>query len=171
MSKAPRDAVSTEAWARLQELAEGLEPDLRGWFAADPRRVERLTHDAGDLHVDLSKALVHGDVLDALLDLAGEVGLTARRDAMFAGEHINTTEDRAVLHTALRLPSRAHLEVDGQDVVPEVHEVLRRVYEFAEKVRDGSWTGITGERIRTVVNIGIGGSDLGPVMAYEALAA
>jgi glucose-6-phosphate isomerase len=171
VSKAPRDPVTTEAWARLQALADGLAPDLRGWFAADPQRVERLTHDAGDLHVDLSKALVHGDVLDALLDLAGEVGLTARRDAMFAGEHINPTEDRAVLHTALRLPTRAQLEVDGHDVVPDVHEVLSRVYEFAEKVRDGRWTGITGERIRTVVNIGIGGSDLGPVMAYEALAA
>jgi glucose-6-phosphate isomerase len=161
--------VVTEAWARLQELADGLDPDLRGWFAADPQRVERLTHRAGDLHVDLSKALVHGGVLDALLDLAGEVGLTRRRDAMFAGERVNPTEDRAVLHTALRLPARAHLEVDGHDVVPDVHEVLQRVYEFATKVRDGSWTGITGERIRTVVNIGIGGSDLGPVMAYEAL--
>ncbi len=171
MTEAPRDPATTEAWARLQELADGLDPDLRAWFAEDPDRVERLTHDAGDLHVDLSKALVHGDVIDALLDLAGEVGLTARRDAMFAGEHINPTEDRAVLHTALRLPARAHLEVDGHDVVPDVHEVLRRVYEFAEKVRDGSWTGVTGERIRTVVNIGIGGSDLGPVMAYEALAA
>jgi glucose-6-phosphate isomerase len=170
VSAAPRDPLKTEAWARLQELADGLQPDLRAWFSEDPHRVERLTHDAGDLHVDLSKALVHGDVLDALLDLAGEVGFAARRDAMFAGEHINTTEDRAVLHTALRLPARAHLEVDGHDVVPDVHEVLRRVYEFAEKVRDGSWTGITGERIRTVVNIGIGGSDLGPVMAYEALA-
>jgi glucose-6-phosphate isomerase len=167
---APRDPVTTEAWARLQALAEGLEPDLRGWFASDPERVARLTHDAGDLHVDLSKALVHGDVLDALLDLAGEVGLIDRRDAMFAGEHINSTEDRAVLHTALRLPSWASLEVDGHDVVPDVHEVLNRVYEFANKVRDGRWTGITGERMRTVVNIGIGGSDLGPVMAYEALA-
>ncbi|MCW2849625.1 MAG: glucose-6-phosphate isomerase [Marmoricola sp.] len=171
MSTAPRDPVTTEAWARLQELADGLEPDLRGWFAADPDRVARLTHDAGDLHVDLSKSLVHGDVLDALLDLAGEVGLTERRDAMFAGEHINSSEDRAVLHTALRLPARAHLEVDDHDVVPDVHEVLGRVYAFAEKVRDGSWTGVTGERIKTVVNIGIGGSDLGPVMAYEALAA
>jgi glucose-6-phosphate isomerase len=167
---APRDPVTTEAWARLQALAEGLEPDLRSWFASDPDRVARLTHDAGDLHVDLSKALVHGDVLDALLDLAGEVGLIDRRDAMFAGEHINSTEDRAVLHTALRLPSWASLEVDGHDVVPDVHEVLNRVYEFANKVRDGRWTGITDERMRTVVNIGIGGSDLGPVMAYEALA-
>ena len=170
MTDAPRDATTTEAWARLQELADDLEPDLRAWFAEDPQRVEKLTFDAGDLHVDLSKALVHDDVLGALLDLAGEVGLTQRRDAMFAGVHINPTEDRAVLHTALRRPSRDHLEVDGTDIVPEVHDVLRRVYEFATKVRDGSWTGVTGERIATVVNIGIGGSDLGPVMAYEALA-
>jgi len=169
VGEASHDPAVTEAWARLQELADALDPDLRGWFAADPQRVERLTHRAGDLHVDLSKALVHGGVLDALLDLAGEVGLTRRRDAMFAGERVNPTEDRAVLHTALRLPARARLEVDGHDVVPDVHEVLQRVYEFATEVRDGSWTGITGERIRTVVNIGIGGSDLGPVMAYEAL--
>ncbi len=99
------------------------------------------------------------------------MGLLGRRDAMFAGRHINVTEDRAVLHTALRLPAGTALEVDGQDVVADVHEVLGRVYDFAEKVRDGSWTGVRGERIRTVVNIGIGGSDLGPVMAYEALAA
>jgi glucose-6-phosphate isomerase len=170
VSGAPRDATATEAWARLQNLADKLEPDLRAWFAEDPNRVERLTFDAGDLHVDLSKALVQDDVLEALLDLAAEVGLQERRDAMFAGGHINPTEDRAVLHTALRRPARDHLEVDGTDVVPEVHEVLRRIYEFADKVRDGSWTGATGERIRTVVNIGIGGSDLGPVMAYEALA-
>jgi glucose-6-phosphate isomerase len=109
------------------------------------------------------------EVLDALLLLAEQVGVAARRDAMFRGEHINVTEDRAVLHTALRLPESASLEVDGQDVVHDVHEVLRRVYDFAERVRSGAWTGVTGERIRTVVNIGIGGSDLGPVMAYEAL--
>jgi len=101
----------------------------------------------------------------------GEVGVIARRDAMFAGDHINVTEDRAVLHTALRLPADAVLEVDGQDVTADVHEVLARVYAFADKVRSGAWTGVTGERIRTVVNIGIGGSDLGPVMAYEALKA
>ncbi len=170
MTDAPRDATATEAWGRLQELADRLQPDLRAWFADDPQRVDHLTFDAGDLHVDLSKALVHGDVLDALLDLAAEVGLKERREAMFAGEHVNPTEDRAVLHTALRRPTWDRLEVDGTDVVAEVHDVLRRVYEFAEKVRDGRWTGATGERIRTVVNIGIGGSDLGPVMAYEALA-
>ncbi len=167
----PVDPTSTRAWARLQELADGFSPDLRGWFESDAGRVERLTRTAADLHVDLSKALVDADVLEALLALAEEVGVTRRRDAMLAGEHVNVTEDRAVLHTALRLPADARLEVDGQDVVHDVHEVLERVYAFARSVRDGSWTGVTGARIRTVVNIGIGGSDLGPVMAYEALAA
>lgn len=170
MSDAPVDPASTAAWARLSALAEGFAPDLRAWFADDPGRVERLTFTAGDLHVDLSKSLLDADVLAALLALADEVGVPARRDAMLRGERINVTEDRAVLHTALRLPRNASLEVDGQDVVADVHEVLERVYAFAEKVRSGAWTGVTGERIRTVVNIGIGGSDLGPVMAYEALA-
>ena len=170
MTPASVDPASTAAWSRLTALAEAFEPDLRAWFATDPDRVERLTFDAADLHVDLSKSFLGDDVLAALLALADEVGLTRRRDAMFAGEHINVTEDRAVLHTALRLPSDATLEVDGQDVVADVHEVLGRVYAFADQVRSGAWTGVTGERIRTVVNIGIGGSDLGPVMAYEALA-
>ncbi|HWJ81033.1 MAG TPA: glucose-6-phosphate isomerase [Nocardioides sp.] len=170
MSAAPVDPTSTEAWERLAKLAGSFEPDLRGWFAADPERVARLTFTAADLHVDLSKNLVDQPVLDALLDLASETGVAARRDAMFAGEHINVTEDRAVLHTALRQPADATLEVDGQEVVHDVHEVLARVYELADKVRSGAWTGVTGQRIRTVVNIGIGGSDLGPVMAYEALA-
>ena len=138
---------------------------------SDPERVGGLTFTAADLLVDLSKGLVTDDVLAALLALADQVGVAERRDAMFRGEHINVTEDRAVLHTALRLPADATLEVDGQDVVADVHEVLRRVYAFADRVRSGAWTGVTGERIRTVVNIGIGGSDLGPVMAYEALGA
>lgn len=170
MTDAPVDPTSTAAWGRLAELAEDFAPDLRSWFAQDPGRVERMTYDAGDLHVDLSKALLDPDVLAALLDLADEVGLEARRAAMFRGDHINVTEDRAVLHTALRQPAGATLVVDGQDVVADVHEVLERVYAFARQVRSGEWTGATGERIRTVVNIGIGGSDLGPVMAYEALA-
>ena len=170
MSQAPVDPTSTEAWSRLAVLAKGFEPDLRAWFAAQPDRVERLTFTAADLHVDLSKSFLDDDVLAALLDLAVEVGVERRRDAMFTGAHINVTEDRAVLHTALRLPEGATLEVDGQDVVADVHDVLRRVYAFAEQVRSGAWTGVTGKRIRTVVNIGIGGSDLGPVMAYEALA-
>ena len=170
MSGAPVDPTATGAWSRLAGLADGFAPDLRGWFADDPGRVDRLTFSAGDLRVDLSKNLLDEDVLAALLSLADEVGLTDRRDAMFAGRHINVTEDRAVLHTALRRPAGSSLEVDGQDVDTDVHDVLRRVYDFADRVRSGSWTGVTGQRIRTVVNIGIGGSDLGPVMAYEALA-
>jgi glucose-6-phosphate isomerase len=170
VNRAPVDPASTPAWMRLRALADGFRPDLRAWFADDPGRVERLTFTAGDLHVDLSKSFLGDEVLAALLGLADEVGLTRRRDEMFAGEHINVTEDRAVLHTALRLPADATLDVDGQDVVGDVHEVLARVYAFAEEVRSGTWTGVTGEPIRTVVNIGIGGSDLGPVMAYEALA-
>ncbi|HEX4686505.1 MAG TPA: glucose-6-phosphate isomerase [Nocardioides sp.] len=170
MSEAPVDPTSTEAWKRLHGLADGFEPDLRRWFDADPGRVDRLSFSAADLHVDLSKSLLDGDVLGSLLDLADQVGVTQRRDAMFAGEHINVTEDRAVLHTALRDPAGLALEVDGQEVVADVQDVLRRVYAFADDVRTGAWTGVTGQRIRSVVNIGIGGSDLGPVMAYEALA-
>lgn len=166
---APVDPTTTAAWSRLLELKQGFVPDLRGWFTDDPGRAERLTVEAADLHVDLSKGLVTDEVLEALVALAGEVDVAGRRDAMFAGEHVNATEDRAVLHTALRLPASASLEVDGHDVVAEVHATLQRVYAFAEKVRAGSWTGVTGKRIATVVNIGIGGSDLGPVMAYEAL--
>ena len=169
MTSSPVDPTSTGAWGRLSATASGFTPDLRGWFAEDTERVVHLSFAAADLHVDLSKALVDDAVLGDLLALAEEVGVTGRRDAMFSGEHINVTEDRAVLHTALRLPAHATLEVDGQDVVAAVHDVLRRVYDFADKVRSGAWTGATGERIRTVVNIGIGGSDLGPVMAYEAL--
>lgn len=169
MSDAPVDATTTEAWDTLRALADGFTPSLRAWFTEDPERVEALTFTAADLHVDLSKSLVTQPVLTALLALAEQVGLEARRDAMFRGDHINVTEDRAVLHTALRLPRDASLEVDGQDVVADVHEVLDRVYAFADQVRSGEWTGVSGERIRTVVNIGIGGSDLGPVMAYEAL--
>ena len=165
----PVDATATTAWAQLQALYDSLEPDLRGWFAADPKRAEGFSFTAGDLYVDLSKNLINAEILGALVALADQVGLTERRDAMFAGEHINVTEDRAVLHTALRLPRDASLVVDGVDVVPQVHEVLDKVYAFADKVRSGEWTGVTGQRIETVVNIGIGGSDLGPVMVYEAL--
>ncbi len=165
----PVDPTTTPAWARLTALYEAMEPDLRGWFAADPSRSKSFTFSAGDLYVDLSKNLINADVLSALVDLADQVGLVERRDAMFAGEHINVTEDRAVLHTALRAPERSNLVVDGTDVIPEVHEVLAKVYAFADKVRSGEWMGVTGKPITTVVNIGIGGSDLGPVMVYEAL--
>ena len=161
------DPTTTQAWTRLGELAASYEPDLRATLT--PEWVDRQSLAAADLHVDLSKNLLDGDVEAALLALADEVDVTGRRDAMLAGEHINVTEDRAVLHTALRLPADASLSVDGQDVVADVHEVLDRVYAFADRVRSGEWTGVTGKRIETVVNIGIGGSDLGPVMAYEAL--
>ncbi|MFD4327471.1 glucose-6-phosphate isomerase [Nocardioides sp. NPDC058538] len=169
MSQGPVDATTTDAWKALTELRAGFEPDLRSWFADDPGRASRFTFEAADLHVDLSKDLITDDLLASLLALAEQVGLEARRDAMLAGEHINVTEDRAVLHTALRLPADASLVVDGTDVVPAVHETLAKMYAFADRVRSGEWKGVTGERIRTVVNIGIGGSDLGPVMAYEAL--
>ncbi|ANH39832.1 Glucose-6-phosphate isomerase [Nocardioides dokdonensis FR1436] len=168
-TSASHDPRSTDAWGRLAAHSTGFVPDLRSWFADDPDRVQRLTHTVGDLHVDLSKNLLDDTVLDQLLALAEQTGVAARRDAMLTGEAINVTEDRAVLHTALRLPRDADLVVDGQDVVADVHEVLDRVYAFARQVRSGEWTGATGLPVRTVVNIGIGGSDLGPVMAYEAL--
>ncbi len=170
MGAAPVDPRSTAAWTTLTKLADGFTPDLRRWFAEDPGRASRLTYDAAGLHVDLSKNLVDDGILAALVELGREVGLEARRDAMLRGDHINVTEDRAVLHTALRQPADADLEVEGHDVVDDVRDVLSRVYAFADEVRSGSWTGFTGKPVRTVVNIGIGGSDLGPVMAYEALA-
>jgi len=166
---APIDATTTPAWARLTELRKAMEPDLRTWFAQDPGRAERFSYQLGDLYVDLSKNLLTDDVRDALAELALQVDVPGRRDAMYAGEHINVTEDRAVLHTALRRPATDSLSVDGQDVVADVHDVLERIYAFARRVRSGEWTGVTGKPVKTVVNIGIGGSDLGPVMVYEAL--
>ena len=165
----PIDATTTPAWARLTELHKAMEPDLRTWFAQDPGRAERFSYQLGDLYVDLSKNLLTDDVRDALAELALQVDVPGRRDAMYAGEHINVTEDRAVLHTALRRPATDSLSVDGQDVVADVHDVLERIYAFARRVRSGEWTGVTGKPVKTVVNIGIGGSDLGPVMVYEAL--
>ncbi|MCL2465384.1 MAG: glucose-6-phosphate isomerase, partial [Micrococcales bacterium] len=165
----PVDATSTPAWAKLRRLADGFTPDLRGWFAADADRAESLTFTAGDLLVDLSKGLVTSDVIDALIDLADDVDLKDRRDDMFAGKHINVTENRAVLHTALRAPADQELVVGGTDVIAQVHEVLDRMCKFASRVRSGQWLGVDGQPIHTVVNIGIGGSDLGPVMVYEAL--
>lgn len=167
----PIDPTTTPAWQQLTEHQATLTPDLRGWFAADPQRAERLSFPLADLHVDLSKNLVTDRTVELLLDLAAQTGVADRYAAMLAGEHINVTEDRAVLHTALRRPAGATpaLVVDGQQVDTDVHEVLEKVYAFAEKVRTGAWTGVNGEAIRTVVNIGIGGSDLGPVMVYEAL--
>ena len=167
------DPTTTSAWADLRAHRAEQVPDLRQWFADDPDRARRLTVDVADLHVDLSKNLVTDATLSALVELAEQVHLPERLQAMFAGEHINVTEDRAVLHTALRRPAGAQppLVVDGQDVDADVQAVLAKVSAFADDVRSGAWTGVTGERIRTVVNIGIGGSDLGPVMAYEALKA
>ena len=165
----PVDPTTTPAWKRLIELHDSMTPDLRAWFADDPERAERFSYELGDLYVDLSKNLLTDDVRDALAQLAREVDVPGRRDAMYAGEHINITEDRAVLHTALRRAAGDSLSVDGQDVVADVHEVLEKIYAFARRVRSGQWTGITGKPIKTVVNIGIGGSDLGPVMVYEAL--
>ncbi|WP_237187461.1 glucose-6-phosphate isomerase [Rothia nasimurium] len=165
------DPVQTKAWAALTDHQQKTTADLRAWFEADPTRAEKLSFTAADLYVDLSKNLITEETLALLTQLAEEVNLEERRDAMFAGERINVTEDRAVLHTALRRPKGATpaLVVDGQDVDADVHEVLAKVYDFADRVRSGEWVGITGKRIETVVNIGIGGSDLGPVMVYEAL--
>ena len=166
----PVDATQTPAWGKLEQLHKELAPNLREWFAQDPARAERYSYQLADLHVDLSKNLINDDVLAALLELAEQVDVAERREAMFNGEHINITEDRAVLHTALRRAEGDTLEVDGQNVVADVHATLAKVYAFAEEVRSGVWRGVTGKPISTVVNIGIGGSDLGPVMVYEALA-
>ncbi|WP_026460541.1 glucose-6-phosphate isomerase [Schaalia suimastitidis] len=165
----PVDPTMTPAWEALDQRAETFDPDLRAWFAADPDRAAHWTRRAGDLVVDLSKNLIDDEILADLLALAKQTKVEQLRDAMYAGAHINTTEDRAVLHTALRRPAEDTLIVDGQDAIADVHEVLTRVYDFAERVRSGEWVGVTGKPVRTVVNVGIGGSDLGPVMAYEAL--
>ncbi|MEV5959124.1 glucose-6-phosphate isomerase, partial [Streptomyces sp. NPDC051987] len=158
-------------WAALEDhRAEG-RPVLRELFAADPARAERYVVRVGDLHIDYSKHLITDETLALLQELATATDVFGLRDAMFRGEKINITERRAVLHTALRAPRDAVIEVDGENVVPAVHAVLDRMGDFAERVRSGEWTGHTGRRIRNVVNIGIGGSDLGPAMAYEALRA
>ena len=163
------DPTMTPAWDTLDQLADNFDPDLRKLFADDPNRTQTFTFDAADLHVDLSKNLVCPTLVGHLLALAEQTGVADLRDRMFAGEHINVTEDRAVLHTALRRPATDSLTVDGQDAIADVHEVLEKVYAFARRVRSGEWVGITGKPVKTVVNVGIGGSDLGPVMAYEAL--
>ena len=158
------------AWADLQAHYEQIRgTHLRELFAADPARGERLVADGAGLHLDFSKNRITDETMLLLGELARERGVEARREAMFAGEHINVSEDRAVLHVALRMPRNRSLVVDGVDVVKEVHETLDRMGDFAERVRSGEWVGHTGRPIRNVVNIGIGGSDLGPVMAYEAL--
>ncbi|WP_321779756.1 glucose-6-phosphate isomerase [Schaalia cardiffensis] len=163
------DPMMTAAWEALDARADAFDPDLRAWFEADPDRASKWTKTAADLRVDLSKNLIDEGVLADLLALAQQCGVGEQRESMFAGEHINTTEDRAVLHTALRRPDTDELIVDGQDAIADVHEVLAKVYDFADRVRSGEWVGITGKAVKTIVNVGIGGSDLGPVMAYEAL--
>ncbi|GEB59193.1 glucose-6-phosphate isomerase 2 [Streptomyces gardneri] len=157
-------------WAALGKHREQLgETHLRELFAADPARGTDHTLRVGDLHLDYSKHLVTDETLTLLRELAAATGVAELRDAMFRGEKINTTEDRAVLHTALRAPREAVIEVDGENVVPGVHAVLDKMAAFSDKVRAGEWTGHTGKPVKNIVNIGIGGSDLGPAMAYEVL--
>ena len=171
---APIDATTTPEWAALQKHYDELRSrgiSLKQWFADDPSRVEKLSFDMADLHFDLSKDLVDDETVGLLVALARAVDLEGRRDDMYRGVHINTTEDRAVLHTALRRPAsdEGRFVVDGQDTVRDVHEVLDRMNAFAERVRSGEWKGVSGKPIKHVMSIGIGGSDLGPVMVYEAL--
>jgi glucose-6-phosphate isomerase len=158
------------AWALLKKHHQSIRRlHLRQLFAKDPRRAERLVVDAAGIYFDYSKNRVTDETMPLLLALARESGLRERIDAMFRGDRINTSENRAVLHVALRAPRGASILFDGQNVVPEVHAVLDKMADFSQRVRSGAWKGHTGQRIRNVINIGIGGSDLGPVMAYEAL--
>ena len=170
MPPATTPLTKLAAWKALgRHHAEIGELHLRELFAGDPDRGRRLTLEAAELFLDYSKNRITDQTISLLVDLANAAGVAERRDAMFRGEHVNVSEDRAVLHVALRMPRERSLLVDGVDVVKEVHGVLDRMGAFAERVRSGAWTGHTGKPIRNVVNIGIGGSDLGPVMAYEAL--
>ena len=160
----------TDQWRALEAHAQAVEPlHLRRLFERDPARGDELTLEVGDLYLDYSKNRVTRETLDLLVALAQRAGVERRREAMFRGDRINVTENRPVLHVALRAPRGAVIEVDGHDVVPDVHEVLDRMADLAERVRSGAWTGATGSRIRNIVNIGIGGSDLGPAMAHRAL--
>ena len=162
--------TSRPAWKALAEHHAVIgSAHLRQFFADDPRRGERLNAEAAGWYLDYSKQRVTDETLRLLIDLANACGVPRRIGAMFHGDHINTTEDRAVLHVALRAPAGDRIEVDGKDVVPDVHAVLDRMAAFSEQVRSGAWLGHTGKRMRNVISIGIGGSDLGPVMAYEAL--
>lgn len=162
--------TSRPAWRALKTHFEKMrEKHLRELFSSDPGRADRMIVNATGLFLDYSKNRVTDETIRLLIDLAEECGLRSRIDAMFAGEKINITENRAVLHTALRAPAKSKIEVDGKNVISDVRDVLERISGFAERVRSGEWKGSTGKKIRNVVNIGIGGSDLGPVMAYEAL--
>jgi glucose-6-phosphate isomerase len=170
MTTSIRSVTTRPAWKALESHhGKVRELHLRKLFADDPKRGERLTTEAVGLYLDYSKNRVTDETLKLLLQLAEECGLRARIDAMFRGDKINITENRAVLHVALRAPRGTSIVVDGENVVPQVHAVLDKMADFSNRVRSGAWTGHTGKRIRNVINIGIGGSDLGPVMAYEAL--
>src|SRR3989441_293561 len=162
--------TNRKAWKTLESHYERTKKlHLRNLFAADPRRGVRMTAKAAGLFLDYSKNRISDETLKLLFELAKESGLRAAIDAMFRGDRINLTEDRAVLHVALRAPKGASVSVDGKNVVPEVHAVLDKMTGFSKRVLSGAWKGHTGKRIRNIINIGIGGSDLGPVMAYEAL--
>lgn len=171
---APIDVTKTPEWKALKEHFDALQAEgisLKDWFAADPDRVDKLSFEMSDLYFDLSKNLVTDETIKLLLDVCRAAGVEQRREAMYAGEHINPTEDRAVFHTGLRRPKSdiGKFIVDGADAIADVHEVLDKMYAFAERVRSGEWKGVTGKAIENVMSIGIGGSDLGPVMIYEAL--
>ena len=170
MNSSLPDITATDEWSELKDNAKSIESTtLRDLFADDQDRAKNLNFSVADLHVDLSKNLINDDTLKALIALAKKADLEDHRDAMFSGRHINATEDRAVLHTALRLPAEESLHVDEQNVAADVHNVLARMRDFAHALRSGEWLGVTGHTIKTVVNIGIGGSDLGPAMATQAL--
>ena len=170
MTAAIQSLTDRPGWKALESHYQKIrELHLRQLFADDPKRGERLTTEAVGLFLDYSKNRVTDETLKLLLQLAEECGLRERIDAMFRGEKINITENRAVLHVALRAPKGTSIVVDGEDVVPQVHAVLDKMAEFSNRIRSGTWKGHTGKSIRNVINIGIGGSDLGPVMAYEAL--
>ena len=170
MNSSLPDITATDEWSELKDNAKSIESTtLRDLFADDQDRAKNLNFSVADLHVDLSKNLINDDTLKALIALAKKADLEDHRDAMFSGRHINSTEDRTVLHTALRLPAEESLHVDEQNVAADVHDVLARMRDFAHALRSGEWLGVTGHTIKTVVNIGIGGSDLGPAMATQAL--
>ena len=170
MSTTMTPLTERPAWKALVEHYQKTQHlHLRKLFADDPKRGERFAAEAAGIYLDYSKNRVNGETMRLLLELAESSGLRARIDAMFRGEKINVTENRAVLHVALRAPRDQHILVDGEDVVPQVHAVLDKMANFSERVRSGAWTGYTGKRMRNIVNIGIGGSDLGPSMAYDAL--
>src|SRR6266567_3151056 len=170
MKQTTQPLTERRAWKALgNHFSKAQTLHLRELFAADPKRGERMTAEAVGLYVDYSKNRITDETLELLVQLADESDLRGRIDAMFNGEKINITENRAVLHVALRAPKGATITVDVENVVPKVHAVLDQMDDLCDRVRSGAWKGHTGKRIRNVINIGIGGSDLGPVIAYEAL--